>query len=165
MVEYGHKIEESAKAIKSKIKENAQGTDSDRKETRNQIDSLDQKEEINSQPEENEKTRIQKNEESLRNLQNIFTCSNIQILGVPEGEEEEQEIENLFEKIMKENFPSLAKEMDFQEVQEAQRVPKKLDPRRNTTRHIIITLLKIKCKDLHPRLLYPPKLSFRMEGS
>ena len=41
---------------------------------------------------------------------------NIQIIGVPEGEEEEQKIENLFEKIMKENFPSLAKEIDFQEV-------------------------------------------------
>ena len=46
--------------------------------------------------------------------------------------EEEQEIENLFEKIMKENFPNLAKEIDLQEVQEAQRVPIKLDPRRNT---------------------------------
>ena len=65
---------------------------------------------------------------------------------------------------MKENFPSLAKERDFQEVREAQRVPKKLDPRRNTHRHIIITLPKIKRKDLHPRLLYPAKLSFRMEG-
>ena len=116
---------------------------------------------------------------------------------------------------MKENFPSLAKEIDFREVQEAQRVPKKLDPRRNTPRHIIITLPKItekerileaarekdtvtykgfpirlsadfsketlpvpcqarrdwqevfqvmKGKDLHPRLLYPAKLSFRMEG-
>ena len=64
-----------------------------------------------------------------------------------EGEEEEQEIENLFEQIMKENFPSLAKEIDFQEVQEAQRVPKKLDPRRNTPRHIIITLPKIKDKE------------------
>ena len=51
---------------------------------------------------------------------------------------------------MKENFPSLAKEIDFQEVQEAQRVPKKLNPRRNTPRHIIITLPKIKRKDLHP---------------
>ena len=61
---------------------------------------------------------------------------------VPEGEEE-QEIENLFEKIMKENFPNLVKEIDFQEVQEAQRVPKKLDPRKNTPRHIIITLPKI----------------------
>ena len=69
--------------------------------------------------------------------------SNIRILGVPEGEEEEQKIENLFEQIMKENFPSLAKEIDFREVQEAQRVPKKLDPRRNTPRHIIITLPKI----------------------
>ena len=45
---------------------------------------------------------------------------------------------------MKENFPNLAKEIDFQEVQEAQRVPKKLDPRKHTTRHIIITLPKIK---------------------
>ena len=48
---------------------------------------------------------------------------------------------------MKENFPSLAKEIDFQEVQEAQRVPKKLDPRRNTPRHIIITLAKMKEKE------------------
>ena len=43
-----------------------------------------------------------------------------------------------------ENFPNLGKEIDFQEVQEAQRVPKKLDPRRNTPRHIIITLPKMK---------------------
>ena len=45
---------------------------------------------------------------------------------MPEGEEEEQEIENLFEKTMKENFPKLTKEIDFQEVQEAQRVPKEV---------------------------------------
>ena len=49
---------------------------------------------------------------------------------MPEGEQ--QETENLIEQIMKENFPNLAKEIDFQEVQEAQRVPKKLDPKRNT---------------------------------
>ena len=48
---------------------------------------------------------------------------------------------------MKENFPNLAKEIDFQEVQEAQRVPKKLDPRRNTRRHIIITLPKMKQRE------------------
>ena len=112
---------------------------------------------------------------------------------------------------MKENFPNLVKEIDFQKVQEAQRVQKKLDPTRNTPRHIVITLPKIKDKerileaarekdtvtykgvpirlsadfsqetlqarrgwkelsevmkgkDLHPRLLYPAKLSFRMEG-
>ena len=129
---------------------------------------------------------------------------------MPEEEKKEQDIENLFEKLV-ETFPNLAKEIDFQEVQEAQRVPKKLDPRKNTSRHIIIPLPKIqdkerilkagrgkervtyketpirlsadfsketlqarsgwkevfqvmKGKDLHPRLLYPAKLSFRMEG-
>ena len=118
-------------------------------------------------------------------------------------------MKNLFEQIMKEKFPSLAKEIDFQEVQEAQRVPKKLDPRRNAPRHIKITLPMIKEKErilksdkrkgdiyhkgipirlstdfsketlhtrrgwkevykvlrskyLHPRLLYPAKLSFRL---
>ena len=53
-------------------------------------------------------------------------------------------MENLFEKRMNENFPNLAREIDFQEVQEAQRIPKKLDPRKNTPRHIRITLTKIK---------------------
>ena len=114
-------------------------------------------------------------------------------------------------KIRKETFPNLVKEIDFQQVQEAQRVPKNLDPRRNTPRHIINKFTKIKDKekilkvareketvtykgvpmrqsadssketlparrgwkdvfqvmkgkDLHPRLLYPAKLSFRMEG-
>ena len=66
---------------------------------------------------------------------------------MPEGEKEEQKIENLFEQIMKENFPSLAKEIDFQEVQEAQRVPKKLDPRKHTPRHMIITLPRMKDKE------------------
>ena len=112
---------------------------------------------------------------------------------------------------MKENFPNLAKEIDFQEAQEAQRVPKKLDPRKHTPRHIIIKLPKMedmerilkaarekervtykgvpirlsadfsketlqarrgqkkyskswKVLDLHPRLLYPGELSFRMGG-
>ena len=64
---------------------------------------------------------------------------------VARGEEEEKEIENLFEQIMKENFPNLAKEIDFQEVQEAQNVSKKKkDPRRHIPRHIIITSSKIK---------------------
>ena len=93
------------------------------------------------------KQEFRKNEERLRNLQDILKRSNIQIIGVPKGEEEEQEIENLLEQIMKENFFNLAKKIDFQEVQEAQRVPKKLDPRRNTLRHIIITLPKMKQKE------------------
>ena len=76
------------------------------------------------------KQEFKKNEEKLRNLQGqLYKCSNIRITGVPEGEVEDQEIENLFENIVKENFPNLAKEINFQEVQEAQRAPKKLDPR------------------------------------
>ena len=92
------------------IKKNLQGTNSDGKETGTQINGLEQKEERNTQPEQNEEIRIQKNEERLRNLQDIFKHSNIQNTGVPE-EEEEQKIENLFENIMKENFPNVAKEM------------------------------------------------------
>ena len=211
LVEYGCKLEEKIKAMLSEGKENVQGTNSDRKETGTQIKDLEQKEEINIQPEQNEETRIQKNEERLRNLQDNLKCFNIQIMGVPEGEEEEQEIEKLFEQITKENFSNLIKEIDFQEVQEVQRVLKKLDPKRNTPRDIIITLSKMKDKegilkaareketvtykgvsirlsanlsietllprrgwkevfkvmkgkDLHPRLLYPAKLSFRMDG-
>ena len=128
-------------------KENVQGPNSAAKETGTQINGVNQKEERNIQPENNEETRIRKNEEQPRNLQDIFKCSNIRIIGLPEGQEEEQEIENWFEQIMKENFPNLAKEIDFQEVQEAQRVPKKLDLKRNTPRHIIITLPKIKQKE------------------
>ena len=93
------------------------------------------------------KQEFKKNEERLRNLQDLLKHSNIRIIGVLEGEEEEQKFENLFEQIMKENFPSLAKEIDFQEVQEAQRVPKKLDPKRNTPMYIIIELPKIKDKE------------------
>ena len=65
---------------------------------------------------------------------------------MPEGEEEEQEIENFFEKIMKENFPDLVKEIDIQ-VQKAQRVPNKLDPKRTTPRHRIIKMPKVKDKE------------------
>ena len=90
MVEYGCKIEEKVQGMNSKIKENVQATNSEGKETGIQINSVEQKEERNIQPEQNEETRIQKNEERLRNLQDNFKCSKIQIIGVPEGEEEEQ---------------------------------------------------------------------------
>ena len=192
--------------MQSEKKKNIQGTNSEGEETGTQINALEQKEEINIQPEQNEE---KKNRRGLGNLWDNFKCANIQTIGVPTGEEEEQEIENLFEKILKENFPNLVKEIDLK-VQEAQRVPNKLDPKRNTPRHIIITLAKMKFekilkaakgkkpfsykgipirlsanfskeilqarkgwkdifnvmkgKNLHPRLLYPAKLSFRMEG-
>ena len=64
---------------------------------------------------------------------------------MPEEEREEQEIENLFEKIMKENFPNLAKKIDIQ-VQETQSVPNKLDPKRTTPRHNITKCQRLKVK-------------------
>ena len=131
----------------NKKKISLKGTNSDWKEARAQLNGLEQKERRNIQPELNAETRIQKNEVRLRNLQDNFKCSNIQIIGVPEGEEEDQEIENLFKQIMEENFPNLAEKIDFHKVQEAQRVPKTLEPRRNTPKHIIITLAKIKDKE------------------
>ena len=71
MVEYGCKIEKKVKAMKSEIKENIQGNNSEGKKTGTQMNDLEQREERNIQPEQNEKTRIQKNEERLRNLQDI----------------------------------------------------------------------------------------------
>ena len=146
MVEYGRKIEGQMKAMKSEMKETAQGANSDGKETGTQINNLAQKEEINIQLDQNKETRIQKNEERLRILWDSPKHSKTWIIGGPEGEEQQQEMENLFENIM-ENVPNLAKEIDFQEVQETQRVPKKLDPKKNIPGHIIIKLSKIKDKE------------------
>ena len=86
------------KAMPSEIKESVQGTNSDRKETGTQINSLDQKKERNIQLEQNEETRIQKNEERLRNLQDNITCSNILIIGMPEGEEEQKKLKTYLKK-------------------------------------------------------------------
>ena len=113
----------------SEIKENVQGTNSNGKETGTQINGVDQKEEINIQPEKNEETKIQKNEERIRNLQDIFKHSTIPIIGVPEGEEEEQKIENLFEQIMKENFPNLAKEIRLPGSPGSSESPKEAGPK------------------------------------
>ena len=97
LVEFGCKLDEKMKAMLRETKENVQGANTDGKETGTQINGVDQEGERNIQQEKNEETRIQKNEERLRNLQDIFKCSNIRIIGVPEGEEDEQKIGNLFE--------------------------------------------------------------------
>ena len=85
LTELGGKLKDT----QNEIKQNIQGTNNDGKETRSQINDLEQKEEINIQPEQNEETRIQKNEERLRNLWDNLKRSNIQIIGVPEGEEQQ----------------------------------------------------------------------------
>ena len=94
-------------------------------EAENPINDLEHKEARNHQSEQEEK-RIHKNEDNISSLCDNFKSSNIFIIGRPEAEEKEQEIGNLFEKIVEENFPNLVKEIDMQ-VQEAQRVPNKMD--------------------------------------
>ena len=86
------------KPMLRETKENVQGTNSDEKETGTQINGMEQKEETNIQPEKNEETRTWKNEERLRNLQDILKRSNIRIIGVPEGEEEEQKLKTYLNK-------------------------------------------------------------------
>ena len=141
MADYGHKMEEKNVGYAKWNEEKGRGNQQWREgnENLNQRFGPEGRKKHSTRTEWRNKNS--KNKKKLRNLQDNFKRSNIWIIGVPEGEE--QEIENLFENIM-ENFLNLVKEIDFQEVQEAQRAPKKLDPRKHTPRHIIITLAKIK---------------------
>jgi len=85
-------------------------------------------------------------EDSLRDFWDHIKCTNIRIIGVPEEEEEKKGYEKIFEEIIVENFPNMEKEIGI-EVQEAQWVPYKINPRRNTPRHILIKLRKTKHKE------------------
>ena len=86
----------------------------------------------------------------MKGLGTSWTTLNIptsESQGCQKGKRKSKTLKTYLKKIMKDNFPNLAKEIDFQEVQEAQRVPKKLYPKRNTPRHIIITLPKMKDRE------------------
>ena len=86
---------------------------------------------------------MKRTEDSLRDLWDNIKHTNIRIIGVPEEEERKRGTEKIFEEIMVENFPNMEKEI-VNQVQEAQRVPYRINPRRNTPRHILIKLSKIK---------------------
>ena len=93
--------------------------------------------------EQKREKRLKTNQESLRELWDNVKCINICIIGVTEGEEREKGTEKIFQEIIAEDFPNLGKE-PLTQIQEAQRVPYKINPRRNTPRHILIELTKIK---------------------
>ena len=93
--------------------------------------------------EEKREKRLKRNEESLRELWNNIKCTNIRIIGVPEGEEREKETEKIFQEIIAKNFPHMGKE-PLTQIQEAQQIPYKINPRRNTPRHILMKMTKIK---------------------
>ena len=123
---------------------NPQGTNSERKETEVQINDLEHNKERSIQPEQQAEKRILKNEDSIRSLWDISKCINIQIIGMP-GEEEEQEIENLFEKNNERNKTSLNWQRKYNS--QKPRIPNKLDPKKTTSRHIIIKIPKVKDKE------------------
>ena len=95
--------------------------------------------------EQNKEKRMKRIEDSLRDLWDNIKHINIQIIGVPEEEEKEKGSEKIFEEIIVKNFPDMGKEITTQ-VQEVQRVPYRINPRRNMPRHILIKLTKIKFK-------------------
>ena len=94
---------------------------------------------------QNKEKRMKRNEDSLRDLWDNNKCNNMRIIGVPE-EGGEKGPEKIFEEIIVKNFPNMGKEMATQ-VQEAQRVPYRINPRRNMLKHIVIKLAKIKDKE------------------
>ena len=159
--------------------------------------------------EQNKVKRIKRAEDSFRDLWDHIKCTNIQIIGIPEEEEKKKGYEKIFEEIIVENFPKMEKEIANQ-VQEAQRVPYQINPRRNMPRYILIKLTKskhkekilkaarekqqviykgnpiyliadlstetlqarrkwqdifkvLKGKNLQPRLLYPARISFKID--
>ena len=85
-------------------------------------------------------------DDSLRDLWDHIKHTNIRIMGVPEEEEKKKGYEKIFEEIIVENFPTMEKEI-VNQVQEAQRVPYRINPRRNMPRHILIELRKTKHKE------------------
>ena len=96
--------------------------------------------------EENIENRMKRNEDSLRDLWDNIKHTKICIIGIPDGEEREKRTKKIFNKIIAENFPNMGKEI-VNQVQEAQRVPGRINPRRNTMRHTVNKLTKIKDKD------------------
>ena len=96
--------------------------------------------------EQNKIKRMKRTEDSLRDLWDNIKRTNILIIGVPEEEKQKKGYEKIFEEIIVENFPNMEKEIVSQ-VQEAQRVPYRINPRRNTPRHILIKLTKTKHKE------------------
>ena len=130
----------------TEMKTTLEGTNSRITEAEERIRDLEYRTVEFTAAEQNKEKRMKRNEDSLRDLWDNIKRNNIGIIGVPEGEEREKGSEKIFEEIIVENFPTMGKEIATQ-VQEAQRVPYRISPRRNTPRHIVIKLAKVKDKE------------------
>ena len=95
--------------------------------------------------EQNKVNRMKRMEDSLRNLWDNIKCTNIKIIGVPEEEEKKKGYEKIFEEMIVENFPNMEKEI-VNQVRDTQRVPYRMNPKRNNPRHILIKQTKTNTK-------------------
>ena len=130
----------------NEIKNSLEGINSRITEAEEQISDLEHKIVEITTTEQNKEKRMKRIEDSLRDIWDNIKHTNIQIIGVPEGEEKKKGTEKIFEEIIVENFPNMGKEI-VNQIQEAQKVPHRINPRRNTPRRILIKLSKIKYKE------------------
>ena len=129
----------------TEMKNTLEGVNSRITEAEERISDLEDRMVEFTSAEQDKEKRMKRSENSLRDLWDYTKCTNICIIGVPEGEEREEGPEKIFEEIIVENFPNMGKETAIQ-VQEVQRIPGRISPRRNTPRHTVIKLTKIKDK-------------------
>ena len=127
----------------TEMKNTLEGINSRITEAEEQISDLEDRIIEFTATEQNKEKRMKRNEDSQRDLWDNIKHNNIHIIQVPDGEEREKGSEKIFEEVIVENFLNMGKEIATQ-VQEAQRVPGRINPRRNKPRHIIIKLTKIK---------------------
>ncbi|KAK1335919.1 hypothetical protein QTO34_003718 [Cnephaeus nilssonii] len=201
------KNQEEMKSDIATIKNTMESFNSRLQEAEDRISELEDQVQKQAQAEQQLEKKIKKQEESLRELRDNMKRSNMRIIGLPEGQEEQQGLENLFEAIMTENFPDMGKI----KVTQVKRVPSRINPKRPTPRHVIISMANINDKErilkaarerqrvtykgtpirlsndyssetqqarsewkevykvlqskgLNPRILYPARLSIKIEG-
>uniref|UniRef100_A0A8D0NV23 L1 transposable element RRM domain-containing protein n=1 Tax=Sus scrofa TaxID=9823 RepID=A0A8D0NV23_PIG len=130
----------------AKIKNSLEGNNNKKQEAEEQKSNMEDRLVEITDVEWNEEKRIKRIEDSLKELWDNFKHTNVHIIGVPEGEERDKGPEKISEEIIAENFPNMGKE-SFTQIQEAQQIPYRINPRRNTPRHILIKLTKIKGKE------------------
>ena len=130
----------------NEIKNSLEGISSRITEAEEQISDLEDKIVEITTAEQNKEKRMKRIEDGLRDLWDNIKRTNIQIIGFPEEEEKKKGSAKIFKEIIVENFPNMGKEIVTQ-VQEAQRVPYRINPRKNIPRHILIKLTKIKFKE------------------
>ena len=130
----------------NEIKNSTEGINSRITEAEERISDLEDKIVEITTTEQNKEKRMKRIEDSLRDLWDNIKCTNVQIIGVPEEEEKKKGTEKIFEGIIVENFPNMGGEA-VNQVQEVQSVPYRINSRRNTPRHMLIKLSKIKYKE------------------